>query len=99
MIRNGRDIQEEILSGFIPHGRFLELDLHSSIRVFNDLEDFGMFPSTDLSPDTLNEIKGECPEGKAPALVSDAVLPELLIIERREWLRGITYKASSSVSV
>lgn len=67
--------------------------------MFDDLGDFGMFPGTDLSPDTLNEVKGECPEGKPPALVSDAVFPELLGIKRREWLWCITYEASSSVGI
>lgn len=82
VFRNGRDIQEEILPRLIPHGRFFELDLHSSVWVFDDLDDFGLFPGTDLPPYTLNEVKGKCPEGKPPALVSDAVFPEILGIER-----------------
>jgi hypothetical protein len=61
--------------------------------------DSSLPPASDLSINTFDEVESTGPKLPTPAFISDAVTPEVLASEWREWVNSITNETSSSVRV
>ena len=59
----------------------------------------GFSSGSDLTVDSLDEVKTTPPQLPSPSLVSNTMLPEVGLIEWREWHGAVTNEASGSVSV
>ena len=76
LARDGGDVDEEPLAGFVAHGGFGELEFYRVIGVADDFHDFGLLAGADLADDALDQIEASAEEFPAPAFVADAVGPE-----------------------
>jgi hypothetical protein len=65
----------------------------------DDTHDLRVSPATDLTVQTLAQVQTTSPELPAPSFVSDAVSPEVTMVEWREWFNSISYKAPCSMGV
>ena len=97
--RHRGDVDEEPLAGFVAHAGFGELDLHRVVGVADHLEDGGGAPRADLAVDALEEVESAGPEFPAPALVADAVRPEVVAGEGGEGEFGVAHEAAGGVGV
>jgi hypothetical protein len=70
-----------------------------TIWMTNDSNNLGFSSGSDLTIDSLEEIETTSPELPSPSLVSNAMLPEVGLIEWRERYGGVTDETSSGVSV
>lgn len=99
VLGNFRDVEEEPLAGLVLERGLLELDFHGVEGMSDNLGNLGLSGGTDFSVDALQEVENTDPEIEAPSLVSDAVLPKVLVVEGGEGLGSITHEASDSVGV
>lgn len=67
--------------------------------MFDDLDDFGESPALDLAVDPLDQVDSSGDNFPAPALVADAVVPELLSGKGRDGVYSITYETAGSVRI
>ena len=93
------DVDEEPLAGLVAHGRLGELDFHCVVWVADDLHDLGLTTRSDFAVDALDEVEAARPELPPPALVSDAVVPEVGTRKGREVVDGIANEAVGGVGV
>lgn len=97
--RDGRDLQEEPLAGLVLHGWLLELDLHSIVRMPNDLVDLGLAPSPDFTVDSFCQIDSTGHQFPSPAFIAYAVIPERLAGKRRVRIDRVSDEAARSMCV
>jgi hypothetical protein len=67
--------------------------------VANDLDNLSLTPAADLSVKTVHKIQTTAEELPSPALVTNAVGPEVVVIERRKLWGCVTDEATSGVRV
>lgn len=63
---------------------------------------FGNFsrpPGIDLAVNALKEVQPSTPELPSPSFVADAVIPEWLACQRREWRYGVSDEAAGRMSI
>ena len=96
---DGGALEEEPLAGFVFHGRLSELDFHCVVWVANDFGDFGGAAGANFAVDAFEEVEAAAPEFPAPALVADAVVPEVLAGEWGVGVEGVADEAACSVGV
>ena len=97
--RHGGNVDEEPLAGFVAHAGFDELDLHGVVGVADHFEDGGGAAGADLAVDALEEVEAAGPEFPAPALVADAVRPEVGAGEGGVGEFGVAHEAAGGVGV
>lgn len=83
-------IEEQPLSGLVLHARLLELDFDGIVRVANDFDDFGRAPASNLAVQAIEEVQAASNKLPSPALVTNAVRPEVVLVERREGGRRVS---------
>lgn len=99
VVADFRAVEEQPLSGLVLHARLGELNLNSVVRVANDFDDLGLAPATDFAVKTVHQVQAATNELPTPTLVSNTVCPEVVVIERREGWRCVSYEAASCVCV
>lgn len=108
-------VQEEPLARLVLHAGLGELDLDSiwmllvaclrkrrrklTIWMTNDLDDSGLASAADLTIETVTEIKTAAYKFPTPTLVTNAMGPEVLLVERGKGRCGITDEAACCVRV
>jgi hypothetical protein len=75
--------------------------LKASLTVWmaDDLDDLSLTPATDLSVETVQEVKTTTEELPSPTFVTDAMGPEVVGVERRKGWSCVTDEAASCVRV
>ena len=96
---NGGALQEEPLAGFVLHGGFFELDFHGIVGVPDYFGDFGGTAGADFAIDPFEEVEATAPEFPAPALVADAVVPEVFAREGGVGVDRVANEAACGVGV
>lgn len=96
---DGGDVEHEPLAGFVFHGGFGELYLHGIIGVADDFDDLSRTPRVDLAVEALEQVDAAAPELPAPALVADAVVPEVGAVERGVGMGAVADEALGGVGV
>lgn len=98
---NGWNVEEEPLASLVLHRWLLELDFNSIVWMSDNLGDLGLPTSSDHAIDTFDEVDDTRSQGESPRLITDAVVPEGLASEWRNWLFGvgISHETPSRVSV
>jgi len=74
---DGGHVEHDPLAGFVFHGWLGELDLHGVVGVADDFDDLGRAPRVDFAVEALEQVDATAPELPPPALVADAVVPEV----------------------
>lgn len=92
-------VQKQPLSGLVLHAGLGELDLDSVVRMANNLNDLSGAPTADLTVQAVDEIQTASDKLPSPALVTDAVRPEVIVVEGRESRCCITNEAARCVGV
>lgn len=70
-----------------------------TIRMAHDPDNLCLFPGSDLSVHTFDEIESTSPELPTPTFIPNAMLPEYSTGKGRKWLHGVANEASSGVGV
>jgi len=70
-----------------------------TIRMAHDPDNLCLFPGSDLSVHTFDEIESTSPELPTPTFITDAVRPEILRVKWRKGLNGVANKASCGMGV
>ena len=65
----------------------------------NDTDNLRLSSRSDLTVDSFDEVKTTSPKLPSPSLVTNAMCPEIGLIEWREWNSGVTNEASGGVGV
>lgn len=65
----------------------------------NDLHNLSLSAGANFPIQSLNQIQSSAEKLPTPALVTDAVVPEVLSSKRRDGLRNVTHEAVGSVGV
>jgi hypothetical protein len=65
----------------------------------NDTDNLGFSAGPDLTIDSLDKVETTSPKLPSPSLISNAMPPEVGLIEWREGHSGVTHEATSGVSV
>jgi hypothetical protein len=75
--------------------------LHASITVWvaDDLDNLGLASAADLSVETVHEVQTAADKLPSPALVTNAVGPEVVVIERGKGRSCVTHEAASGMRV
>ena len=99
LARDGGDVDEEPLAGLVAHAGLGELQLDGVAGVADDLDDLGLAAGADLAVEALDQVDAAAPQLPAPALVADAVIPEVRARERREVADRVPHEAVRGVGV
>ena len=115
VVANFRAVQEQPLSRLVLHARLSELNLNGiyselvvivvkalsklTIWMSDDLDDLCLPSATNLTVETIGKIQAATDKFPTPSLVSNAVFPEVVMIERRERLGSVTDEAVGGVRV
>jgi hypothetical protein len=67
--------------------------------VTNDLDDLGLAPAADLAVEAIEKVQETTDEFPSPAFISNAVVPEVVMIEWRKWVTSVSDEAASSMGV
>jgi hypothetical protein len=65
----------------------------------HDLDDLRLPSAADLAVETVKEVKAATNQLPPPALISDTVRPEILLVERRKCRSSVTDEAAGSMRV
>ena len=65
----------------------------------DDLDDLSLPSASDLSVKTIKQVQTTSEKLPSPSFVSNAVGPEVGVVEWREWCRGVTHETASRVGV
>lgn len=65
----------------------------------DNLDDLGFTPASDLTVQTIGKVQTTSYKFPSPALVTNAVSPEALLVEWRKWLSSVSDEAASCVGV
>ena len=65
----------------------------------DNLDNLRLPPRTNFAVETLNQVDAAAKQLPAPALVADAVVPEVGTGKGRPWIGGVTHEAAGSVGV
>jgi hypothetical protein len=67
--------------------------------VAHDLDNLGLTSAADFTVEAIHEVKTTAYKFPSPTLVTNAVGPEIIMVERREIRSSVTNEAASSVRV
>lgn len=65
----------------------------------DDLDDLSLPSASDLAVETIEQVQTTSDKLPSPTFVSNAVSPEVGVIEGRKWCRGVTHETASRVGV
>jgi hypothetical protein len=65
----------------------------------NDLDNLGFAPAADFTVQTVAEVETTADKLPSPALVTNAVSPEVVLVEGRKGRRGVTNETARCVGV
>jgi hypothetical protein len=65
----------------------------------DDLDYLGLTSAANLTVETVEKVKTTAYKLPSPTLVTDAVGPEVVVVERRESRSGVTNETASRVGV
>jgi hypothetical protein len=115
VVADFRAVEEEPLAWLVLHAGLGELDLDGVFGVLavycvivrgkltvwmtNNLDNLGLAPAANLTVQTVGEVETTTYKLPSPALVTDAVRPEVLLVEGREGGGSVTDEAAGSVRV
>jgi hypothetical protein len=67
--------------------------------VTNDLDNLGLAPAANFTVETVEQVKTTTKELPSPSLVTNAVRPEVIVVEWREGRGSVTDKAARGVGI
>ena len=70
-----------------------------TVRMFDNLDDFCRPTSPNLAIYSFNKVQSTANELPTPALVSDAVVPEILATEWRDWFDSVSDEAPCGMGI
>ena len=96
---HGGYLEEKPLSRFVFHVGFFELDLERVVRVADDFGDSRRAPGLNGAVDALDQINASGDELPSPAVVADAVVPEVSSCEGGIGHCGVADETAGGVRV
>ena len=70
-----------------------------TVRVADNLDDLGLATAADLAVETIDEVETASDKFPAPALVTDAVSPEVVVVEWRKGSGRVSDETARGVRV
>lgn len=71
------------MSRLVLHAGLGELDLNGVVGVANNFDNLSLASAADLAIQTVEEVQTASDKLPSPALVTNAVRPEVVLVERR----------------
>ena len=99
MLGNRWYLKEEPLPSFVPERVFAQLYLHDIVWMADNARNFCSSSSTNLAPQSLEQVKATSDQLPSPAKVANTVRPVIVSSEWRNGLRGISDETANRVGI